>query len=63
MRAEVLNPNDLTPIKQHSKTESTSFETPHFAYTLPLACIKSQTENIIERFNLFVRQQPTLKLK
>ncbi len=37
MRAEVINPNDMTTNKQYSKTESTSIETPHFAYTLPLA--------------------------
>ncbi len=36
MRAKEINPNDMTPNKQHSKTESTSLETPHFAYTSPL---------------------------
>lgn len=39
MRAEVINPNDMARNKRTSKTESTSLENPHFAYTSPLVAI------------------------
>ncbi len=42
MRAEVITPNNMTPNKQHSKIESTSLETPHFAYTLSLCFIQEK---------------------
>ncbi len=42
MRAIELKPNDMTPNKLISKTESTSLETPHFAYTRPL-CTRFRT--------------------
>ncbi len=46
MRAKEINPNDMTPNIQHSNTEITSLEIPHFAYTLPLGNIKKNANTL-----------------